>query len=173
MSRDQLAQIGAVLASYVDMVKGFLGDQFAVSIIARHKSGPFHLLIGDDAELALIQTLSELQRMGTALIKDGNTVVEAEPSAADHMVAMLQECAEQFADYARLHKAKERPVVTAADAEWNEVVAAKAAANQDLSDRCYAVLDMVAPERAQTPQPEDGLLIEVQSAPFPPPDDDE
>jgi hypothetical protein len=32
---------------------------------------------------------------------------------------------------------------------------------------------MVAPERAQTPQPEDGLLIEVQSAPFPPPDDDE
>jgi hypothetical protein len=49
--------------------------------------------------------------MGTHLVRvgeDGSVVpVEAGepdvPTEWDHMVAMLQECAEQFADYARLH----------------------------------------------------------------------
>lgn len=93
MSRDQLQQVGAVMASHVDMLKGFLGDQFAVSIIARHKSGPFHLLLGDDPELTLIQCLSELQRIGVALVKDGEAVTDVEPTVADLMFDLLREAA--------------------------------------------------------------------------------
>lgn len=124
MSRDQLQQVGAVLASHVDMIKGFLGDQFAVSIIARHKGGPFHLLLGDDAELTLIACLSELQRIGVALIKDGEAVTEAEPTVADHMFNLLQETAEQLLPM---------------DAEWAV----------DLRGRIEQVLAMCPPQAGQ------------------------
>lgn len=106
MSREQLQQVGAVMASHVDMLKGFLGDQFAVSVIARHKQGPFHLLLGDDAELALIQTLSELQRIGKHLVRCGEdgTVTPVQPGDADeptewdHMVNVVREVTELSLD---------------------------------------------------------------------------
>lgn len=162
MSRDQLQQIGAVLASHVDMVKGFMGAQFSVSIICRHHSGPFHLLLGDDGELALIQTLSELQRIGKHLVRvgeDGSVVpVQSgdpdELTEWDHMVNLLQE-ADEF-----LCK-------TSADAS-SPNFGQLAEDCAELARRIEQVLDMVVPQRRATPQPEDGQLTEVRPVPFPP-----
>jgi len=86
--------IGQMLASLVDMAKGQLGDQFAVTILARHKRGPMHLLLGDDTELAMIGALSELQRVGTTLVKDGDAVELPEVTTTQQMFNLLQEAAE-------------------------------------------------------------------------------
>jgi hypothetical protein len=138
VSRDQLQQIGAVLASHVDMVKGFMGDQFAVSIIARHKAGPFHLLLGDDPELTLIACLSELQRIGTALVRDGEAVTESEPTVADHMVELLEECAARFREYEGTHQRRLDNAV--AEGRNGAAHAEKAARNRDMAERIEAVL---------------------------------
>lgn len=135
MSADQLQRIGAVLAAHVDMAKGFLGDQFAVSIVARHKTGPFHLLLGDDTELALIECLSVLQRMGKHLVRVGEdgSVVPVEPGDADeptewdHMVNLLRELV--------------------------ELDASDTAGLQDVIERAGFVLDMVTPEPQTGPGP--------------------
>jgi hypothetical protein len=153
MSREQLAQIGAVLASHVDMIKGFLGDQFAVSVVARHQSGPFHLLLGDDSELALIGCLSELQRIGKHLVRvgeDGSVVPVQpgdpdEPTEWDHMVNLLRE----FAD--------DSP-------HWSDPDQIA-----EFRQRVEQVLAMVEGPAVPTPQPEDAQLTEVRPAPFPPP----
>ena len=107
-----LQQIGAVLASHVDMAKGFLGDRFAVSIVARDTQGPFHLLLGDDGELALIGCLSELQRTGRAMIRNGEAQ-DTDPSMADHMLNLLRELVEESAHWAddRLAEFRQRAAV--------------------------------------------------------------
>ena len=89
----QLAMVGNLLSSCVDLAKGTMGEQFAVSIVCRHKAGPCHMLIGDDTELGIIAAVSELQRMGTPLINDGSPVMvtrgEVEPQ--DDMLTLLRD----------------------------------------------------------------------------------
>jgi hypothetical protein len=92
----QLQQLGAQLSMVVDMAKGIMGNQFAVSIIARHKVGPMHLMIGDDAEPALIKTLNVLQGMGTSLVYANGD--EALSSKIDQMADLLNECADRLAN---------------------------------------------------------------------------
>lgn len=91
----QLVATGHLLSACVDMAKGHVGSQYAVTIICRHKEGPFHLMLGDDDELGVMRAASELLRSGKHLIKDGVPVDRMdEPTLADQMVALLRECAD-------------------------------------------------------------------------------
>lgn len=102
-----LQQIGAQLAMIVDMAKGIMGEQFAVSLIARHRVGPMHLMMGDDEEAALIKTLNELQDGGTHLVPANDAAETTLPSKVEQMVALLRECVDRLANDGASTEAKD------------------------------------------------------------------
>jgi hypothetical protein len=129
----QLAATGQILSSCVDMAKGHMGPQFAVTILARHMHGPFHLMLGDDDELAVMSAASQLLRMGKHLIKDGVPADRLdEPTLADQMVALLRDCA---------------------DALEHEGASTEAKASNALADRCKVLLAKVDGEAVQVDPP--------------------
>jgi hypothetical protein len=88
-------RLGVILSTCVDLAKGSLGQAFAVTLVCRHRSGPAHILIGDDKAPNVIVALEELERFGTRLLIDGEEQPDAKP-ATDRMAEMLQESAEFF-----------------------------------------------------------------------------
>lgn len=64
---EQVQRMGAVLSAYLDMIKGTLGDQYAVTLVGRHRFGPAHILIGDDDEDVVIKSMQDMQAMATTV----------------------------------------------------------------------------------------------------------
>lgn len=88
-------RVGALLSACLDMVKGIVGTPFAVTLFCRHRSGPAHILMGDDKTPILIAALEELERFGQRLVDEDGEVEEYVP-ATDRMAEMLRECAAIF-----------------------------------------------------------------------------
>jgi hypothetical protein len=62
-----LSRFAFILAGLVDTIKDLLGDQFAVTLVLRHKTRPSaHMVFGDDPPEDLVQTLAEIGADETA-----------------------------------------------------------------------------------------------------------
>lgn len=100
-------RVGAALSACVDMVKGMVGQPYAVTIFCRHRSGPGHILLGDDDAPQLIAGAKELERFGTTLVQNGEELPEEQP-ATDRMAILLGEAAERFREYEAHHREEVR-----------------------------------------------------------------
>jgi hypothetical protein len=149
MIPQQLQATGAVLSACVDMAKGHVGDQYGVTIVCRHKTGPFHLMLGDDDELGVMSAASTLLRQGKHLIKDGVPADRMdEPTLADQMVTLLRDCEDVFSRYADSHQAKAAEITTMGHSAERDDRLDKAAANRDMADRIKVLLAKVDGEVA-------------------------
>lgn len=88
-------RLGVILSTCVDLAKGSLGEAFAVTLVCRHRSGPAHILIGDDRATVVMQALEELERFGTKLKDEGEEQPEQKP-ATDRMADMLREARDKL-----------------------------------------------------------------------------